>query len=321
MKFLKTSIITLSIATTSAAMAMKPVDLRCEYTTDPIAVQVDGTPRLSWVVDGEGNRGVKQTAYRILAASSPELLIPGKADLWDSEKVSSDATIGIEYAGKRLKSFDRAYWKVMLWDKDGAPTTWSPVAQWKMGALNVCDWDSAKWIALRSQTEWKKRWDAQKAVEAKTADPNAFPLRNYGYWSIWDVVDTVKNAYDASPLMRREFKVGKKVDNATLYICGLGYFEASINGKPVSEDVLNPAWTNYDTMPLYCTYDVTDMLSEGGKNVIGVMLGRGQYNPIANDGWRLNQSGWVDQPKLIAMLKIKYADGSEESVVTDRQWR
>ena len=35
-----------------------------------------------------GRPGARQTAYRILAASSPELLQAGDADLWDSGKIA-----------------------------------------------------------------------------------------------------------------------------------------------------------------------------------------------------------------------------------------
>ena len=77
--------------------------MRCEYMTNPVAVQTTGMPRLSWVVDADGARGAGQSAYRILVATTPELLTPGKADLWDSGKQESNATLGIEYAGKTLK--------------------------------------------------------------------------------------------------------------------------------------------------------------------------------------------------------------------------
>lgn len=321
MNILRTTLFAITSVVTISASAIKAVDMRCEYMTNPVAVQTAGMPRLSWVVDADGARGAGQSAYRILAATTPELLTPGKADLWDSGKQESNATLGIEYAGKALKSFDKAYWSVLLWDVDGKAGDWSDAAQWSMGVLTTADWGKAQWIGRRDQKEWRRKWDERKAIEAKTANPNAFPLRNYGYIPIWEVMDSVAPAYDGAPLLRREFKTGKGLKSATLYICGLGYFEASINGSPVSDDVLNPAWSNYDVMPLYSTYDVTELINKGGDNAIGVMLGRGQYNPIANDGWKLNQSGWVDQPKLIARLNLTYDDGHTETVVTDNKWR
>lgn len=74
--------------------------LRCEYLADPLGI--DATrPRLSWVVSSS-LRGDRQTAYRVLVASSPELLARGEGDLWDSGKTASGRSIQVEYGGKPL---------------------------------------------------------------------------------------------------------------------------------------------------------------------------------------------------------------------------
>ena len=65
--------------------------------------------------------------YRILVASSPELLAQDKGDLWDSGKVESDASVWIPYQGKRLKSNQRVYWKVRSYTNRGE-TEWSEPA-------------------------------------------------------------------------------------------------------------------------------------------------------------------------------------------------
>jgi len=86
------------------------VNLRCEYLKDPLGIDV-AKPRLSWVIDAPQSqitRSVRQTAYQVLVASTPELLAMNKGDLWDSGKVESDQSIQVEYAGKppesRMKS-------------------------------------------------------------------------------------------------------------------------------------------------------------------------------------------------------------------------
>ena len=84
-------------ATLSApAAALSPANLRCEYAVNPLGVDAPN-PRLFWTVESR-ERGQKQTAYEILAASSLELLAKDNGDLWDSGKVSSDETIQIPYA-------------------------------------------------------------------------------------------------------------------------------------------------------------------------------------------------------------------------------
>jgi alpha-L-rhamnosidase len=117
--------------------------LRCEYLTDPHGIEVT-QPRLSWVVESL-ERGEKQTAYQVLVASSAELLDEDKGDLWDSGKVTGDATSQIVYQGTALASRSRCFWKVRSWDKGGEPSAWSKSASWTVGLLNQSDW-SAKWI-------------------------------------------------------------------------------------------------------------------------------------------------------------------------------
>jgi len=117
---------------------------RCEYRVNPVGLDVL-QPRLSWTL-GSDQRGQRQTAYQVLAASSPEQLAAGRGDLWDSGKVLSDQTLHVGYMGQPLVSRQRVWWKARAWDKDGQPSAWSPPATWTMGLLQSADW-RAKWIA------------------------------------------------------------------------------------------------------------------------------------------------------------------------------
>ncbi len=89
-------------------------DLRCEYATDPMGIDV-AAPRLFWKVASDVG-GARQTAYRILVATSRDLLARDEGDLWDSGRIASDETTHIAYAGKRLVSTQRVAWKVRAWD-------------------------------------------------------------------------------------------------------------------------------------------------------------------------------------------------------------
>jgi alpha-L-rhamnosidase len=119
--------------------------LRCEYLENPVGIDIP-KPRLSWILVST-LRGQGQTAYRILVASSREMLAKDAADLWDSGKINSDRSIHIEYDGLPLKSRQECYWKVRVWDKDGKPSEWSRFASWSMGLLNTSDWGGAGWIS------------------------------------------------------------------------------------------------------------------------------------------------------------------------------
>jgi len=83
-----------------AAHAIETTSLTTEYLENPLGIDT-AKPRLSWIVQDSAT-GAKQMAYQVQVASSPEKLARGEADLWDSGKVGSDETLGIEYGGKPL---------------------------------------------------------------------------------------------------------------------------------------------------------------------------------------------------------------------------
>ncbi|HOW66992.1 MAG TPA: family 78 glycoside hydrolase catalytic domain [Candidatus Paceibacterota bacterium] len=123
---------------------LRPAQLRCEYRTNPTGLDVVN-PRLSWIVESN-QRGQRQTAYQILAASSEEALAADQGDLWDSGRVVSSRTVHVVYAGQPLKSRMRVWWKIRVWDKDRRSSAWSVPASWTMGLLTRSDWQ-AQWIA------------------------------------------------------------------------------------------------------------------------------------------------------------------------------
>ncbi|HPA17367.1 MAG TPA: glycoside hydrolase family 78 protein [Verrucomicrobiae bacterium] len=123
--------------------AGSPMDLTCEHRRDPIGLD-DAAPRLSWRLD-DARRGAKQTAYRLLVATTAAALAKDSGDLWDSGRVASDQSVLVPYGGKALASRQRSYWKVMVWDGEGKPSPWSDVAFWEMGLLGFGDW-RAKWV-------------------------------------------------------------------------------------------------------------------------------------------------------------------------------
>ncbi len=127
-----------------AASAPTTVGLRCEYLVNPLGIH-EAAPRFSWRMNS-AQRGEKQTAYRILVASTPEQLARQQGDLWDTGKVASEQSAQVEYAGRPLQSRMRCFWTVRVWDRDGKPGGWSKPALWSMGLLKIGDW-SAQWIA------------------------------------------------------------------------------------------------------------------------------------------------------------------------------
>ena len=284
--------LTFPLALTAADTCAAPADLqiqnlRCEYLTNPIGIDAN-PPRLSWTLSS-AQRAQKQSAYRILVASSLELLQQNQADLWDTGKLTSDQTIEITYQGKPLTSRMQCHWKVRVWDTKDCPAPWSQPATWSMGLLKPADW-SAQWI------------DNGKPLPEK-------------------LEDFYKN--DPAPLFRKPFTAKKPVRSAHLYITALGYYQARLNGQKIGDHVLDPAWTTYDKRILYSVFDVTNQLQKG-DNCLAVTLGNGWYNPLPMKMW-----GWLNlrdhlptgRPCFIAQLEVKHTDGSTQTILSDTSWK
>ncbi len=137
-------LVLLSVSPAAFSQSLRVENPRCEYRVNPVGLDVSA-PRLSWTLACD-QRGERQTAYQVLAASSPQKLERGEGDLWDSGKVESDQTLQVAYAGRELASRLRVWWKVRAWDRAGRPSAWSAPATWSMGLLRRSDW-SAQWIA------------------------------------------------------------------------------------------------------------------------------------------------------------------------------
>ncbi len=127
---------------------------------------------------------------------------------------------------------------------------------------------------------------------------------------------------DRMSLLRKEFTAAKKIESARLYISGLGYYEAYLNGKKIGDHVLDPGFTTFRKEVLYSVYDITSMLKRG-SNVIGCMLGNGWWNPLPLKlfgRWDLRDYQQTGRPCVTAEIHIKYSDGSLEKVITDESW-
>ena len=129
-----------------------------------------------------------------------------------------------------------------------------------------------------------------------------------------------RDSAGAAPLLREGFRLRSDVRSARLYISGLGYGDARINGRPVSDHVLDPGNTDYDDRVLYVTHDVTSLLRRG-DNAIGVELGTGWYDLLTGNVWNWHVAPWKDHPKLRALLRVEHRDGSTTTVASGPEWR
>ena len=118
-------------------------ELRTEYLTEPLGIDAL-RPRFSWQLTASA-RNTLQTAYQLQVGRSAAQVGQGKALLWDSGRITSDASVFVDYGGPAVESRTRYFWRVRAWDSHGGESAWSPVATWETGLLHMADW-SAQWI-------------------------------------------------------------------------------------------------------------------------------------------------------------------------------
>lgn len=118
---------------------------------------------------------------------------------------------------------------------------------------------------------------------------------------------------ESAPMFRKDFTVdaNKTVKSARLYATAAGTYDAYINGKRVTDSVLNPGMTAYDDHMLYQTFDVTDLV-KSGANAIGVYLGHGWFNRALR--------GFGSTLAFYGKLAVFYTDGTSDVIVSDDSW-
>ena len=271
-----------------------PEGLTCGYATDPLGIDAV-TPLLGWRLPPV--QDAMQSAYRILVAESEDNLRNNTGDEWDSGKVTSSQSQNVRYRGKPLLSGHYYYWKVQVWNRDGRMSGWSQPACWSMGLL--------------SEKEWAGMWISNRYAEVSTEK---------SYMPTWGNCPDYMATDTAAVYLRKVIDVASKIERATVFICGLGYYELYINSKKIGDRVMDPVFTDYQQQVCYATYDVTKPLKKG-KNSIGVILGNGFYNLPTKDLFGNEIAPWKTPPKLLANIIIEYKSGEKQVIATDESWK
>ena len=99
-----------------------------------------------------------------------------------------------------------------------------------------------------------------------------------------------------------------------------GIYEATINGQPVTDSVLNPGWTAYEWRLRVQQFDVTSLLTsnDGDQVRVEAVLGNGWYR--GDLGFEGANANYGPEIGFLAELVIRYADGTTQTVVTDPSW-
>ena len=272
--------LTITSANKKKTLQINVTDLRTERLVNPMSIDTP-TPRLGWRIETNTN-DVKQTCYHLIVSSTPEKAQALDGDLWESI-VDTDQSQWISYQGKPLRSNTRCYWRVKVSTNKG-DSDWSDVAMWNVGLLYEADWQG-RWIGLDRKMSWDEETEHSRL---------------------------------SARYLRKEFELDKQVAKATLYICGLGMYEAFINGKRIGDQVLAPAPTDYRRTVLYNAFDVTQLLDK--NNAIGVILGNGRYYTMQQDKkpYKITRFGY---PTLRMNLIVEFTDGSKKTISSDEKWK
>ena len=274
-------------------------------------VVVEGSPRLGWVMESPEN-GTRQSAYEIDIREA----FTGRS-VWNSGKVYSSQSQLVSTKGADIRpdnSFNYS-WRVRVWDETDTPSEWSSEAKFRAVPERL---SSGQWIgAITRQNAHLPEGRKFHGGELKKPEVKA----------AWEAVDTLAKK---SICLRRTFQVGdateggtnrkpgKKIVEATAYVCGLGFYEFSLNGKKVGNSEFAPLWSDYDKTVYYNTYDVTEQLRRG-ENVVGILLGNGFYN-VQGGRYRKLQISF-GPPTLLFELVINYEDGTCTTVHSDNNWK
>lgn len=216
---------------------ISPINLTCEYLTHPTGLDIE-KPRFSWTLEAtnENAYAQKQTAYRVLVASSKQNINKDEGNLWDSGWIPSDNMQLIEYNGKKLDSDENYFWKVAVKDEKGRQSKFSEPAEFSTGLFSESEW-TAKWI---------------------------------GTTDVYNPDDGPNKMYD--PWFRKSFRLNEKPVKATIFVASVGYHEVYVNGQKIGDHVLAPAVTDHTQRARYIAYDISSALQQG-DNVIALWLG------------------------------------------------
>ena len=251
-------------------------------------------PRFSWIMAPSRSRNLRQSACRVLVATSPQRLKRGQGDVWDSGREETQEMRLSPVSDLPLLSQTRYWWSVAVWDAQGRSSEWSAPQSLVTGMMSPEDW-RAEWIAADPDPPAEKL-PPTALTQRPPVEPKPLPIFQHG------------------------FMLADKVRSAVVSVCGLGQYELTVNGRAATTGVLNPAWTNYRKTVLYNTFDVTGLLRRG-RNTLDLMLGNGMYNEENYPGRYTKFTGSFGQAKLILQLRVVLADGSEITVASDASWR
>lgn len=230
--------------------------------------------------------GKRQEAARVVVAADEGLT----EVLYDSGFDSRADSLAFA-AQLALKPRTRYYWNVTV--KTDAGEEASGEVQW---------FETGK-----RQEAWQGRWVSCRPLVTSDGD------------AAKGVISEKRHPY-----FEKEICPSGEVAKARLYVCGLGLYEAFYTAEGeaeqrIGQEYLTPYSNDYREWVQYQTFDVTEAVQK--KGTLSVLLGNGWYKARFGFTAREDVGFYGDEWKLIAELRLTYADGREEVIGTDESWQ
>lgn len=258
-------------------------DVLINYLREPLGIDTP-FPAVSWRLQSTMCRD-RQTAYRMQLYTQDM-----KELVHDTGKIRSDETLICAMRQWPLQSHGRYILELTVWDRQdlqSVPFT----TNFSMGFLDD----------FASHASWITQSDPIRYVQEV--------LRVTGALEKAKITD--REGLCHAMYLRKSFFVKEAIQNAVLYICGLGFYHTYVNGTKVGHAMLDPAQTDYHTGALYSTYDVTRLLN-AGFNAWMIILGNGRH---------VKAYGYDSKSRCIALLRITTTKGSVIEIPTDCSWQ
>lgn len=143
-------------------------------------------------------------------------------------------------------------------------------------------------------------------------------LIDHGHWVTHPAWATDDPPWE-QPSLRTRWRLEVAPERATLHVLAIGVWHATIGGEPVSEDVLEPGVSTFETRVAARSYDVAALL-RAGENELVIQLGEGPAYVREAPGRYTKRTGGDLGPRARVVLELEDERG-RRLLASDGTWQ
>ena len=262
---------------------------------------------LSSEIEGDFQSAYQVTLFTSSAAFDSASVDDGKA-VWTSGKIDASKQRNVLLKPDNgLQSTTSYTWQVIVWDRHDQPHR-SPV--------NV-------FFTAYPRSHLLPPWSMNQTYmpHSSLIFRTWFENEHDRWKAVW-----IGNGTDKPLYLRKTFSLDRTPRKVIALASGLGHFNLTVNGKPASNHVLDPGWTNYHRTVQYVGFDLTDHVS-AGSNAIGAHVGNGFYAGDKGDRffWPMYEDNtyvrYGNELCFFAEIHVFYEDGAHDVIISDPSWQ